>query len=74
VGRRREADEQQEEEAAKPEAQAEAAKKLSPTQQWMLDHPNDVPCPKTPNAAQAWRKKRGIESRKHLNGNGAAAG
>jgi hypothetical protein len=33
-------------------------KKLSATAQWMLDHPNDVPCPATPSAATAWRRKR----------------
>jgi hypothetical protein len=36
-------------------------KKLSPTQQWMLDHPSDTPCPKMPDAAAAWRRKRGLE-------------
>jgi hypothetical protein len=35
-------------------------KKLSPSQQWMVDHPDDVPCPLTPCAAKAWRMKRGL--------------
>jgi hypothetical protein len=35
-------------------------KKLSGTQQWMLDHPNDVPCPRSSVAAAAWRRKRGL--------------
>ena len=38
------------------------AKKLSPTQQWMQDHPDDVPCPAMPDAAAAWRRKRGMYS------------
>jgi hypothetical protein len=36
-------------------------KKLSPAQQWMRDHPGDVPCPRDPNAAGVWRRKRGLE-------------
>ena len=31
------------------------------TQQWMLEHPNDAACPRTPAAAKAWRIKRGLE-------------
>jgi len=34
------------------------AKKPSLTQRWMLDHPDDVPCPRNP--AAAWRLKRGL--------------
>jgi hypothetical protein len=36
------------------------SKKLSLTAQWMLDHPNDVPCPLQPHGAAVWRKARGI--------------
>ena len=36
-------------------------KKLSTTQKWMQDHPDDVPCPRMPAAAKAWRIKRGLE-------------
>jgi hypothetical protein len=36
-------------------------KKLSTTQQWMRDHPDDVPCPRDPDSARAWRRKRGLE-------------
>jgi hypothetical protein len=36
------------------------AKKLTATQQWMIDHPNDTPCPLQPHGAAAWRKARGI--------------
>ena len=40
-------------------------KQLSPTAQWMQDHPNDTPPQRSTMAAAAgWRKKRGIlESR-----------
>ena len=35
--------------------------KLSPTKQWMQDHPDDKPCPTgAPWAAAAWRRARGI--------------
>jgi hypothetical protein len=34
--------------------------KLSKTQQWMKDHPDDKPCPNDPDSAKAWRFKRGI--------------
>ena len=34
------------------------AKKLSMTQRWMLDHPNDEPPPADRRAAQEWRQKR----------------
>jgi hypothetical protein len=34
-------------------------RKISPTQQWMVDHPNDVPCPR--GNASAWRRKRGLD-------------
>jgi hypothetical protein len=30
----------------------------SKTQQWMDDHPDDTPPPKTPAAALAWRNRR----------------
>lgn len=50
-----------------PEAAKAAKNKLSRTAQWMLDHPNDEPCPTGPpgdyqahRAARIWRKKRGI--------------
>jgi hypothetical protein len=29
--------------------------------QWMLDHPDDEPCPRSPDAARAWRIERGLE-------------
>jgi hypothetical protein len=31
------------------------------TAQWMLDHPNDTPCPAMADAAKGWRRKRGLE-------------
>jgi hypothetical protein len=43
-----------------PTAQPKSTKKLSRTAQWMIDHPNDLPCPLQPHAATAWRKARGI--------------
>ena len=43
------------------------AKKLSKSQQWEIDHPDDEPCPKgapgdyhARRAAREWRKARGI--------------
>ena len=36
--------------------------KLSATKQWMIDHPNDDPCPKSLAAAKAWRRKRGLDA------------
>jgi hypothetical protein len=39
-------------------------KKLSATKQWMIDHPDDEPCPlpqRSPNAAAAWRRKRDLD-------------
>jgi hypothetical protein len=36
-------------------------KKLSPSKQWMIDHPCDKPCPMDPDSARAWRIKRGLE-------------
>jgi hypothetical protein len=36
-------------------------RKLSLTQQWMIDHPDDEPCPRNHSAAQRWRRKRGLE-------------
>jgi hypothetical protein len=38
-------------------------KKLTPTQLWMMAHPDDVPCPQSPDSAAAWRKKRGLSDR-----------
>jgi hypothetical protein len=35
-------------------------KKISASKQWMIDHPDDVPCPKSGGAAYWWRVKRGI--------------
>jgi hypothetical protein len=35
--------------------------KESSTQKWMREHPDDVPCPKNPFAAQTWRRARGLE-------------
>ena len=35
-------------------------KTVSATQQWMQNHPNDVPCPRGAAAAKAWRRKRGL--------------
>ena len=40
----------------------ENSKTLSPTKQWMQNHPSDKPCPRTPLAANAWRRKRGIKA------------
>ena len=37
------------------------AKKLSMAQQWLVDHPDDEPCPRDPNLAGVWRRKRGLE-------------
>jgi hypothetical protein len=37
------------------------AKKLSRTQQWLLDHPDDVPPPTSGGGALAWRRKRGLD-------------
>jgi hypothetical protein len=37
-------------------------RKLSPSQQWMADHPNDKRCPKSPDAAKGWRHKRGLDA------------
>ena len=38
-------------------------KQITPTQQWMLDHPDDTPCPAKGggSAARAWRIKRGLQ-------------
>jgi hypothetical protein len=30
------------------------------TQRWMQEHPDDTPCPLAPDAARAWRHKRGL--------------
>jgi hypothetical protein len=35
-------------------------RKLSLAEQWMRDHPDDEPCPKSGGAAYWWRMKRGI--------------
>ena len=41
--------------------------KLSPTTQWMQDHPDDKPCPVgAPWAAAAWRRARGIKPAKAM--------
>jgi hypothetical protein len=37
-------------------------RKLSPSQQWMADHPNDKSCPKDPHSAAQWRRKRGLDA------------
>jgi hypothetical protein len=34
------------------------AKKLTMTEKWMLDHPNDEPSPTERRAAMEWRHKR----------------
>ena len=36
-------------------------KKVRVIEAWMRDHPDDVPCPRDPDAARAWRAKRGLE-------------
>ena len=36
-------------------------KKVRVIRSWMRDHPDDVPCPRDPDAARAWRAKRGLE-------------
>ena len=33
---------------------------LSKTKQWMIDHPDDLPCPEDPRAAMEWRQERGL--------------
>jgi hypothetical protein len=38
-------------------------KRLSLTKLWMMSHSDDTPPPKSPNAAAAWRKKRGLDGR-----------
>jgi hypothetical protein len=50
-----------------PKAGKAPKKKLSRTAQWMLEHPDDEPCPTGPRgdyqarrAAREWRKKRGV--------------
>jgi hypothetical protein len=35
--------------------------KLSKTAQWMLDHPDDIPPPKSGGGARAWRIARGLD-------------
>jgi hypothetical protein len=35
-------------------------RKLGPIQQWMVDHPDDVPCPPG-GAGVHWRRKRGLD-------------
>ena len=39
------------------------SKRLTLTALWMLSHPQDTPCPKSPVAAAAWRKKRFLTPR-----------
>ena len=43
-----------------PPATEELTRMLKPslTKQWMIEHPNDKPCPREPGAARAWRMKR----------------
>jgi hypothetical protein len=54
--------EQLAEEYARPDLRlVEPEEGLSPTKQWMQDHSDDVPCPRDPDAAKAWRQKRGIQ-------------
>ena len=36
-------------------------KKVRMIEAWMRDHPDDVPCPRDPDAARSWRAKRGLE-------------
>jgi hypothetical protein len=36
-------------------------KKVRVIEAWMRDHPDDVPYPRDPTAARAWRAKRGLE-------------
>jgi hypothetical protein len=36
-------------------------KKIRVMEAWMRDHPDDVTCPKNPDAARAWRRARGLE-------------
>jgi hypothetical protein len=36
-------------------------KKVRKIEAWMRDHPNDVPYPRNPDSARAWRVKRGLE-------------
>jgi hypothetical protein len=36
-------------------------KKVRKIEAWMRDHPNDVPYPRDPDSARAWRVKRGLE-------------
>jgi hypothetical protein len=36
-------------------------KKIRVMEAWMRDHPDDVPCPKSPDAARAWRHARGLD-------------
>ena len=35
-------------------------KKLTLSEQWLRDHPDDLPCPRDPGAAATWRYERGI--------------
>jgi hypothetical protein len=37
-------------------------KQLTVTERWMKFYPDDVPCPISPDAAAAWRRKRCIGS------------
>jgi hypothetical protein len=37
-------------------------KQLTVTERWMKFYPDDVPCPSSPDAAAAWRRKRCIGS------------
>ena len=42
------------------EQRAHLVKARSATEQWLREHPHDVPCPSDPVAAAAWRRARGI--------------
>jgi hypothetical protein len=36
-------------------------KDTSATAKWMIDNPNDEPCPAGHSDAQMWRRRRGLE-------------
>jgi hypothetical protein len=40
-------------------------RKLRPTELWMLDHPDDVPCPNHPDLAAQWRHQRRLDLKLH---------
>jgi hypothetical protein len=43
------------------------ADRLSGTEQWMKDHPNDAPCPSHPDLAHTWRVMRNIGPKYSIN-------